>query len=182
MKRIRPATIADAQALGNIYVACWRDAYPGLVPDKVLLAMTAKGQGEEWAHTLRRDRDRNFVQVATDAAGDVVGFGSCGHSRTHGLPFDGEVFTLYVHLDEWGMGLGRDLLRALLERLSREGQRSALVWVLARNPSRHFYAAVGGSLVALKSETLWGATLPQVAYAWPDLAAALSPAGPFAGT
>jgi GNAT superfamily N-acetyltransferase len=173
---LRPATPADAGAIGAIYASCWRDAYPGLVPNRVLLRMTPKGQAESWSHTLRHDGGRGYVQVATGSDGTIVGFGSCGGSRTPDLPFGGEVFTLYVEADARGQGHGRALLRAMLARLAADGRRGALVWVLARNPARHFYAALGGRLVAEKTERLWGADLPQRAYGWADLAAAL--AGP----
>jgi ribosomal protein S18 acetylase RimI-like enzyme len=175
---VRAALADDADAIGAIYAGAWRDAYPGLVPDRVLLGMTPGGQAEAWARTLRQDAGRGFVQVATAADGTVAGFGSCGRSRTAHLPFDGEVFTLYVDGESRGRGHGRALLRALLDRLAADGLRAALVWVLAGNPARHFYRAAGGRLVAEKTERLWGIDLPQQAFGWPDLSAALAQAGP----
>jgi hypothetical protein len=42
-------------------------------------------------------------------------------------------------------------------------------WVLAANPSRAFYAALGGQRVDEKSVTLGGVQLVEVAYGWPDI-------------
>ena len=42
--------------------------------------------------------------------------------------------------------------------LTQKGYRSALVWVLADNPARYFYQAMGGRVVAERDEALWGNT------------------------
>jgi hypothetical protein len=46
--------------------------------------------------------------------------------------------------------------------------------VLAQNPSRFFYEAMGGRRVGERMESLWGLELPEIAYGWPDLADALA--------
>ena len=51
---------------------------------------------------------------------------------------------------------------------------AALVWVLAANPARFFYETLGGRRVAEQQERLWGTQLPEYAYHWPDLSAALA--------
>jgi hypothetical protein len=44
-----------------------------------------------------------------------------------------------------------------------------MVWVLADNPSRRFYEALGGTLVTNKVIELAGKSLIEVAYGWYDL-------------
>ncbi len=78
---------------------------------------------------------------------------------------------LYVLADFRGAGIGGRLLRALFIELKERGHPSALVWVLADNPARYFYAAMGGRVVAERSQALWGKPLQQAAYGWPDLEA-----------
>ncbi len=99
----------------------------------------------------------------------MVGFGSCGPSRPYGLPYRGEVFTLYVTDDWQGRGIGRALIRALFVDLVARGNSDALIWVLSANPARFFYEAVGGSPVAERKEAFAGAMLDETGYAWPDL-------------
>lgn len=170
MIEIRPGVEADAGAVADIYVRCWRDQYAGLIPDRVLLGMTAEGQTPSWRASIR---SAGGVMVAADD-GRVVGFGSCGATRFPDLPFAGEIYTLYLLPEDRGAGTGWRLLRGLFSGLVASGRRSALVWVLARNPARFFYAAVGGRLAAERTETLWKTPLPQVAFGWPDLTAALA--------
>ena len=44
-----------------------------------------------------------------------------------------------------------------------------LAWVLARNPSRRFYEAVGGELLGSQEIEISGVILEEVAYGWPDV-------------
>jgi hypothetical protein len=68
-----------------------------------------------------------------------------------------------------GRTLGRRLLGGLFESLVRRGVPDALLWVLANNPSRFFYEAMGGSRVAVRRESFAGEVLDETAYLWPDL-------------
>jgi hypothetical protein len=65
--------------------------------------------------------------------------------------------------------VGRALLMSLFDALIDRGMNSAVVWVLAQNPARFFYEAMGGRRIAEKKERLWNALLPQVGYGWDDL-------------
>lgn len=170
---VRGAQIADAEDIARIYVECWRDTYPGIIPDDVLVRMSARRQTLEWRRTIARPRHAERVLVAEDD-GEILGFGSCGPARHSDLPYGGEVYTLYVDLDHRGMGVGSAVLNALFAKLAGNRFDSALVWVLRDNPARFFYEALGGRFIAHRKERLWGVRLRQVAYGWQDLA---QPAG-----
>ena len=90
----------------------------------------------------------------------------------------GEVYTLYVDPDWQGRDIGRSLLASLFGALAAEGRNRAIIWVLAANPSRFFYEAVGGVRTVERIEKLWGTELPEIGYCWDDLSAALAPDGP----
>jgi len=45
------------------------------------------------------------------------------------------------------------------------------VWVLAENPFRNFYEALGGKLIREQTIERWGQEFIEVAYGWNDLAA-----------
>ena len=112
-----------------------------------------------------------FAHVAEDESGGIAGYGSAGPARASGLGFASEVYTLYVAPDHQGRGLGRGLLHAMFARLRREGRNSALIWVLAANPARYFYHAMGGMPAAQRRERHFGALLDEAAYGWADLSA-----------
>ena len=165
---VRAATKEDAEAVARAYVETWRDAYPGMLPDKVLLDLSAPRHAASWRRRIGEAGE--IVVVAEDGAAGIVGFGSAGRARDAGLGHAGEVYTLYLLPDWRDRGLGRALLGALFDALVARGYGSALVWVLADNPSRFFYETMGGRRTAEKVETLWGAPVRQLAYGWARLA------------
>ena len=172
MTRVRAGRPGDARAISHIYVESWRDAYAGILPDHVLLRMSEQAEQASWRRMLARGE---LVLVAESGRGTVVAFGSWGASRIKGLGYSGEVYTLYVLPGRQGQGIGRRLLAGLFEALGAAGHKSAVIWVLADNPPRFFYEALGGRRVAERNERIWGVILPQAAYGWRGLR--LRPAG-----
>jgi ribosomal protein S18 acetylase RimI-like enzyme len=144
----------------------------------VLVGMSEVRQSARWAQWFARP-GKDFALVAQDRKAGLVGFASSGPVRTRspvaGAPGGtGEVFTLYVLPDFQGRGVGRRLLGSAFQGLVDRHYASALIWVLAANPARFFYESLGGRRVAEQQERLWGTKLPEYAYHWPDLSAALA--------
>ncbi len=169
---LRAAGLNDAGPIARVHVTTWRAAYAGVVPDAYLVGMNEVGQMRLWRRLLGRPQSEETILVAEVERAEgpqVVGFGSCGPSRPYGLPYRGEVFTLYVADDWQGRGIGRALLRALFADLVARGHHDAVIWVLSANPARFFYQAVGGSPVAERQEAFAGALLDETGFAWPDL-------------
>ena len=169
---VRLGRVADASGIARTYVETWRPTYAGMVPDRVLLEMSEDIQRERWHRSLDRPGGE-LVSVAEDRRHGIVGFAGGGAGRDSG-DFGAEVFTLYVLPDAQGSGIGRGLLAHMFRAFGRAGVNSAMLWVLAENPSRFFYEAVGGERVAEREERLWGTNLPEIAYGWPDLKAVLA--------
>ncbi len=167
--RIRSARPSDSIGIAKVHVETWRLAYPGLVPDRHLLSLSVEIQAERWRRLIREPIDGDTL-VADGGRDGILGFGSSGPSRRREDPAKGEIYTLYVAGDHQGLGLGRALLTALLRGLHRRGYADAFLWVLARNPSRFFYEAMGGQLAGLQREAFAGALLEEEAYRWSDLA------------
>ncbi len=172
---VRRAHVGDASAIARVYVETWRSTYSGLVPDTALLRMSERRLHSMWARQLTGRTHGEAVVVASDRRGTVVGFGSSGPARQECLPFRGEIFTLYVLQDYQGLGLGKRIIAALFEDLVENDMSSAMVWVLADNPSRFFYEAIGGKRVAERTERLWGKVLRESGYGWPDVRHVLAP-------
>ena len=173
MTTIRNAEARDVDAIARVHVATWRSTYPGLVPDTILVGMSEQRHTEMWRRSVAEPRG-DVVIVADHPRDGVVGFASCGALRGSNLPFAGEVYTLYVQQDHQGRGLGRRLLARCFGALLERAYPTAIVWVLATNPSRFFYRAMGGEPVADRTEALWGVLMDESAYGWRDLRAALT--------
>ena len=75
---IRPARPDDANAIARIHVETWRDAYAGILPDRVLVNMSISREKGGWSSTLL---NREWVYIAETKSYVIIGFGSCGPQR-----------------------------------------------------------------------------------------------------
>ena len=124
-------------------------------------------------------REARGVFVADDEEMGVVGFGSCGPVRDppEGLdgPRSGSARSTRSMSSPTSrtMGLGRRLLDALFRQLRADGCDTAVLWMLADNPTRFFYEGLGGERVGQRVDTMAGTDVEEIAYAWRDLDAPL---------
>jgi ribosomal protein S18 acetylase RimI-like enzyme len=164
---VREATLDDAPGIARVSVDTWRTAYRGIIPDSVLRSLSYEEREERFRHYLPDTRSGSFTYVAEDN-GAIFGFASGGPERGAIPQYRGELYAIYVLEEVQGRGIGRMLTRAVVERLARAGLHSMVVWVLAENPSRHFYESLGGQEVGEQPITIGETTLQEVAYAWAD--------------
>jgi ribosomal protein S18 acetylase RimI-like enzyme len=184
MTTIRPATARDVAGIAKVYVDAWRSTYAAILPHRVLLGMSYERQMREWSWVIRNRAAVQPVIVAPEADGSVAGFISFGLARPGGRPASGrfagerdakvgEIYTLYVQPECQERGIGRALLAAAFVVMAGKGYGCSFLWALRDNPSRYFYEGVGGKVVAERKERLWGCTVDEVCYGWPDLTQAI---------
>lgn len=171
---IRRAAVADIPAIARVHVDVWRTTYRGIVPDAYLDGLAYEGRERMWRSVLGEFADRHVAYVAEHDAEGVIGFALGGETGEPG--FDAELMAIYL-LDRFQRrGIGRRLVAATAADLAASGKRSLVLWVLADNPSRHFYEAMGGRPLRTTTIELGGAHLEEVAYAWDDLSILVDPA------
>jgi len=166
---VRRARESDSAEMGRIYVDAWQDTYPGLLPDRGLLAMSPGRHAAHWAQVVSKQTAKEAFLVATHESYGVIGLASAGPSKTRDLPFGAEVFTLYVDPNHQRLGAGRLLLENLFGAMRQAGQRSALIWALDGNPARTFYENLGGAEIARRTRITFGEPHEEIAFGWPDL-------------
>jgi ribosomal protein S18 acetylase RimI-like enzyme len=166
---IRPAVHTDAPAIARVHVDTWRAAYRGMIPDDYLDNLSYEQRTAFWARAISDPFTPNFVHVAEDDTGRIVGFASGGPPMNNLTGYEGELHAIYVLPDAQGKGVGRQLVRAVAQTLRERGVTSMFLWVLKDNaPSRAFYESLGGHLLKEQQFELGGATLTEVSYGWPD--------------
>jgi GNAT superfamily N-acetyltransferase len=134
---ITPLAETDADELGRVHVAIWREAYAGIVPDDHLASLDPAARAERWRQISRQPGDALNV-VARDERGDLVGFASAGPCRDDDLPTDEELWAVYVLARTRGSGLADALVDRVLD------DRDACLWVFEANDrARAFYAHHG---------------------------------------
>ena len=163
---IRPAALADADALAEAVVRIWRAAYRGVVPDAFLAALTVEGRVAVWRKFIA-DGHRDIAVCEVD--GRLVGFVSVESSRDAEAAADtGEVVALYVDLGVWRRGFGRQLMDWAKGVARRRSWQRLTLWVLRDNTrARAFYEAAGFGLDgAARDHDFAGTPVAEVRYAW----------------
>lgn len=139
---IRRAVPDDAEALADLHVLVWEEAYSSLMPASVFESRraTLTDRIGRWRENLTGSPASTIV--AADVSG-LVGFASAGPPRSEDVDVDEELWALYVRASRWGTGVGHALLTASL------GDRPACLWVLHGNEraitfyGRHGFVADG---------------------------------------
>jgi L-amino acid N-acyltransferase YncA len=169
---IRPATPEDAPAIAQVHAASWRTTYAGIVHDEQIARISDPARRlAQWQRILNDATSTEAAFVAEDEAGAIIGFASCGPTRSgaeDAARFPGELYAIYLLQAAQGRGVGRQLTRAVAQHLAAQGMHAMIVWVLADNPSRRFYEALGGQFVREQTFTMGDAALREVAYGWDD--------------
>lgn len=169
---VRPARPDDAAGIARVHVATWRSTYRGLIPDEYLDNLKEETRAAYWKDVITRDvgaPDQPFVMVAEKSGRGVVGFAVGGPERRGDPRFKGELGAIYILEAHQRQGIGTRLVQAVARELLQRGCSTMLVWVLAKNPCRPFYEALGGRRIRSETITIGGATLENWAYGWDDI-------------
>jgi GNAT superfamily N-acetyltransferase len=178
MIHIRAAQLADAPGIARVHVDAWRTTYPEVMPAEFLASLTYAQREQLWQQILTEYAASNIVFVAllqeSAAPEQVIGFASGGPEQTGQLGCASELYAIYLLASYQRQGLGRQLTAAVVRELVRRGFPSMAVWVVAENPARRFYEALGGRYLATRTEEIGGATITEIAYGWAELPALLA--------
>jgi ribosomal protein S18 acetylase RimI-like enzyme len=157
------ARAADAPALAEIFLRCWRTSYRGVVADDIVDALEPESLRHWWA-ALIGGGDVVVARVEGAAVG-MIRFGADPDD-----PSRGHVFSLYVDPAAAGGGVGRTLLEEAVRELAARGFRSATLWVFAANErALRFYRAAGWEPTGgTRVEPEWRAPELQLAVALPQ--------------
>jgi L-amino acid N-acyltransferase YncA len=166
MTVIRPATLADAEAIAHVYVEAWRTAYRGIMPTAFLDSLSKEDRRDRWQAILTKNAPREFNFVA-EQDGEIVGIASGGPERKGDPDFTGELYAIYLLDEHRGHGIGTALFQRSVETLVALGIKSMKVWVLRDNPHRAFYERLGGELLLGEDIIeLGGSEMVRIAYGW----------------
>ena len=168
---VREAKIADAPAIARVNLDTWRTAYRQIIPAYYFAQLSYEKGESRWQEILKNVKNTgDFVCVAENDAGQIVGFAAGGCERTGKYVYQGELFAIYI-LDEYQrQGIGRQLVRTVATRLAELTLNSMLVWVLGDNSACRFYEFLGGEKVEEQQTSRAGVALKEIAYGWRDIA------------
>ena len=146
MIRLRPATLVDILALGELTHRCdatQRDwAGPGTSVPSVAAQETA------WRQRLDRTGAWAVVAVRDDDDGRIAGacaFAAARENHVDGplVPGVAHVSAVFVDPGSWRQGIARTLLQAAEDEMRGRGYTGAQLLTLEGSPAERLYAALG---------------------------------------
>lgn len=163
---IRKAMPSDAGGIAKVHVDSWRTTYKDMFPAEYLQTLNYESREELWNEVI----PNGYVFVAENNQGEIIGFSSGGKERTGNYPgFDGEIYAIYLLEKYQGKGIGRQLVKPLIEHFTKEGIHSITVLVLEDNPSKYFYQSLGAKEIDQLPDTIAGKEVIELVYGWKDL-------------
>jgi ribosomal protein S18 acetylase RimI-like enzyme len=166
--KIRLARPGDVSEIANVHVSCWREAYRGLLPAEYLAKLNFRKKIDAWQSVILNTTKFN-VYVAEDRVG-VIGFSTFEAARDLNWEGYGEVSSIYLLSRFKGRGIGKALLKAGMNDLSRRGFNKAYCWVLENNPTIKFYEHFGAEFSgSAKDDEIGGQKIKELAYVWNTL-------------
>ena len=153
---IRPASVADANAIAALHGRSFLATYPDL---SRTIAATKQGLSRRvalWTDRLENPPPGCATFVASEDLrihGFVfVGPSGDAHHKDDGI---GQVFSIHVDPSLWGGGIGTRLLDHALDFLESCGFEEATLWVVAGNDrARQFYETLGWHLDGLQRKEI----------------------------
>jgi ribosomal protein S18 acetylase RimI-like enzyme len=160
--KIRKAKSADATFVADTFRQSWQQAYRGIIPHLHLENMVRRRGADWWMNTIRSVEGL----LVLEHSGTLAGYATLGLARTRG-PQQGEIYELYITPVYQGLGLGEHLFEACRNSLDERRLKGLIVWALAENSmATDCYWRRGGRPIKQSFETIGGAKLEKIAFAW----------------
>jgi len=167
---VREANLNDVRAIARVHVDTWHTTYKGIIPESYLAKLSYQQRENAWQKILENTASSSqFIYVAENDSGEIIGFADGGKERTGDRTYKGELYSIYILETYQRQGIGYQLTLAVVDKLSELGFDSMLVWVLADNPACGFYENIGGQKVYERRIERGGVTLNEIAYGWQNI-------------
>ncbi len=143
---VRTAWPVDAEALAQVQVRAWREAYAALLPAEVLDDLDAGAIAEQWQRSMAKPGDaRNRVLVALERA-TLRGFAVTGPSPDPDADpvVDGEIVELVVDPAHRAAGHGSRLLQACADTLRADRFTHARTWLASTHDAGRAFLTTAG--------------------------------------
>ncbi|UCZ54029.1 GNAT family N-acetyltransferase [Bacillus shivajii] len=168
---IRQARTGDEACITDVHIQSWQKAYQGTLPDDLLNNLSYEKRFEQWKQAIANSSDGYGLFVAENDNGDIVGFASCGKSRSlEKFPeYAGELYAIYLLPTEVRKGIGRQLSDRVVTHLKRHSMNSMIIWVLQDNDACLFYKDLGGRFIGSDRLRIGDEYYTEIAYGWKEI-------------
>jgi len=166
--KIRKAVFADIKGIAKVHVDSWRTTYRNIISDEFLNNLSYESREKLWASNMSSMN----VYVAESDEGEIIGFSTGGKERSGNYSgFVGELYAIYILKAYQGQGVGKLLVKPVIDELLSLDINSMLVLVLEKNNSCHFYEALGGKRLDCIEVSIAGDKHNEMVFGWSDIRA-----------
>lgn len=165
---IRAATFHDCQGIAHVQITSYRTAYARFFPPEYFAHFTLEEQTQEWQDIITTYTDE-LLYVAEDGQGNIAGYALGKAISDQEIPYESELVALHVLSSHQRQGIGRQLVAAIARALYEQGCASIMLWTLAGNPVRSWYARHGGVHFSEKRSVIDTTEVHSVGYGWPEI-------------
>jgi len=169
---IRNAILSDVKGIAKVHVDSWKTTYRNIIPDEFLEKLSYDQRTALWNHNI--SKEGNYVFVAVNNNGEIVGFADCGKRESNNVHNSGDLTSIYLLEEYQGKGIGKQLLKQLFIQFENLGFNRVFVEVLEDNKTRHFYEYYGAKLLKSEKIKLAGTELNLLVYEWSNINEVLS--------
>jgi ribosomal protein S18 acetylase RimI-like enzyme len=160
--------IAEAAAMAQLHVQCWREAYSAIVPEELVARFDVAHMIVRWQEHLQKEK--RLVIAAYDDEQPIAFVNSVSPVEKIDDEMDGHIAALYVAQSYYRQGLGRKLMALAAADWLVKGGHSITLGVLSANQrARAFYEAMGGRMVKTGTYDWHGHQLEDAIYVFEDL-------------
>ncbi len=134
---IRAPRPDEAEAIADLHLRTWSEAYEGKFPPSAW-GIEARVQRLAMWESICREPGPRFRAAVVESSGELIGFAGVGQSMDEPPPREKQLWFIYLLERAHGSGAAQSLLDDVL------GDDPASLWVLADNPrARAFYRRNG---------------------------------------
>ena len=121
--------VKDSLEIAKLIKDGWNDAYKGIISDGYLKNMDLEKLSENWKKKIETNKNV-YVYKENNRILGVIIFGKSKDLVTSNI---GEIFVLYVKVQEKRKGIGTKLLKFATNRLIEDGYDKMVIWCLKGN-------------------------------------------------
>lgn len=116
---IRKAVLADSMGIAKVHVDSWRTTYKNIIPAAFLSNLSYDSRTDLWNGNI--SKEGNYVFVAENSDGDIIGFADCGKRESNHFPESGDLTAIYLLEEYQGKGIGQGLLEQVFLQFEELG-------------------------------------------------------------
>ncbi len=161
---IRPATLADAEAIVRVHITAWQESYKGIIEQSYLDNLSYEDR-LVFRKQILIDQAASSIHLVALHENQIVGFCDAGPSSTKSQDYRGEIYAIYLLEGYKHLGIGTKLMNVAMAHLSQHGLTPSITWVLEENkPACSFYEKYGGQKTGGKPVEYSGVAHKAVSY------------------